>query len=324
MTGFCRRCRRCWALEGFWLSLEENGCGVIERLVIIGVGLIGGSFAAALKARGRVGHVVGVGRSAANLEQARKLGLIDSIAGVAEAVRGADFILLATPVGQMEAQFGAMAPHLEPAAVVTDGGSTKADVIAAARRGLGATIAQFIPAHPIAGSEKSGASAAAADLFRGRRTVLTPIEENTTTAVARVRAAWEACGAQVVEMRAAEHDAVLGITSHLPHVLAYALMHQVLTDPAEALLLENAGSGFRDFTRLAGGQPEMWRDILLSNRSALLAAMDGFDASVAKLRAAIEHEDGALLDRIFSASRAQRDAWLARFDGGANAPLGEE
>ncbi|MFN0301856.1 MAG: prephenate dehydrogenase [Burkholderiales bacterium] len=297
---------------------------MIERLVVIGVGLIGGSFAAALKARGQVGHVVGVGRSTANLEQARKLGLIDSIAGVAEAVRGADFILLATPVGQMEAQFGAMAPYLDRAAVVTDGGSTKADVVAAARRGLGATVAQFIPAHPIAGSEKSGAGAALADLFLGRRTVLTPIAENKPASIARVRAAWEICGATVVEMRAAEHDTVLGITSHLPHVLAYAMMHQVFTDPQQALLLANAGSGFRDFTRLAGGQPEMWRDILLSNRSALLAAMDGFDASVATLRAAIEGEDGALLDRIFGASRTQREAWLARNESGTRAPRGEE
>ncbi|MSQ21460.1 MAG: prephenate dehydrogenase/arogenate dehydrogenase family protein [Betaproteobacteria bacterium] len=287
----------------------------MERLAVIGVGLIGGSFAAALKARGGVRHVVGVGRSAANLTQARELGVIDATASAADAVRGADFILIATPVGQMEARLAEIAPHLDARAVITDGGSTKVDVVGAARRTLGAKVAQFVPGHPIAGSDKSGASAAMADLFVGRRTVLTPIAENIAHAVNRVREAWQLCGATVVAMSAAEHDAVLGITSHLPHVLAYALMHQVLSAEQRGLLLDNAGSGFRDFTRLAGGQPEMWRDILLSNRTALLAAMDGFDASVAQLRTAIEQGDEAALDRMFNTAREQRDAWLMRFNG---------
>jgi prephenate dehydrogenase len=287
---------------------------VIDRLVIIGVGLIGGSFAAALKARGGVRHVVGVGRSTANLQQARALGIIDSIASAADAVRGADFILVATPVGQMEARFAEIAPFIEARAVITDGGSTKTDVVSAARRALGAKACQFVPAHPIAGSEKSGAGAAMADLFVGRRTVLTPMSENTPDTVARVRRAWALCGASVVAMSSSEHDAVLGITSHLPHVLAYALMHQVQSADQSRLLFDNAGSGFRDFTRLAGGQPEMWRDILLSNRTALLAALDGFDASVAQLRAAIEKGDGTTLDRLFNDARVERNAWLARFN----------
>ncbi len=297
---------------------------MIERLVVIGVGLIGGSFAAALKARGEVRQVVGVGRGAANLARARELGIIDSIAAAQVAVRGADFILIATPVGQMEARFSEIAPFLEPGAVVTDGGSTKTEVIAAARRALGPNVKQFVGAHPIAGSEKSGAGAAMADLFAGRRTVLTPIAENARPTVVRVRAIWEACGANVVEMSPSEHDTVLGITSHLPHALAYALMHQVLGAAERALLLDNAGSGFRDFTRLAGGAPEMWRDILLSNRSAVLAAMDGFNASVATLRSALEREDGVLLDRIFGEARGERDAWLLRFNGTAARHVGEE
>ncbi len=297
---------------------------MIERLVVIGVGLIGGSFALALKARGQVRHVIGVGRSAANLAQARALGIIDAVASAPDAVRGADFVLIATPVGQMETRLKELEPLLDAGAVVTDGGSTKSDVVCAARRVLGAKIEQFVPAHPIAGSEKSGAGAAMADLFVGRRTVLTPIAENPPAAIARVRTAWETCGANVVTMSATEHDRVLGVTSHLPHVLAYALMDQVLTAGQRALLLDNAGTGFRDFTRLASGQPQMWRDILLSNRTALIAAMDGFDASLAKLRAAIAREDGELLDQIFSASRDQRDAWLARFDGLAAGHVGEE
>jgi prephenate dehydrogenase len=289
---------------------------VIERLAVIGVGLIGGSFAAALKDRGGVRHVVGVGRGMANLQQARELGIIDSVASAADAVRGADFILIATPVGQMEARLTEIAPFIAARAVITDGGSTKVDVVSAARRALGVKVSQFVPAHPIAGSEKSGASAATADLFVGRRTVLTPIAENAPDTVARVREAWELCGASVVAMGASEHDTVLGITSHLPHVLAYALMHQVQSARQSRLLFDNAGSGFRDFTRLASGQSEMWRDILLSNRTALLSAMDGFAVSVAQLRTAIERGDGATLDRLFNEARVQREAWLARFNGG--------
>jgi prephenate dehydrogenase len=211
----------------------------------------------------------------------------------------------------------AMRDHLAPHAVVTDGGSTKARVVDLARAALGARIAQFVPGHPIAGSDRSGAAAADARLYHGRRTVLTPVPENTAATIARVRDAWSACGAEVVEMTPAQHDATLATMSHLPHVLAYAMMQQVLDDADPATLLDNAGTGFRDFTRLASSQPEMWRDILLSNRDALLAAMDCFDASARRLREAIERSDAGRLDALFTRSRTERDAWLARFEARA-------
>src|SRR5919108_4923058 len=194
------------------------------RLAVIGVGLIGGSFALALKEGGKVSHVVGVGRNRANLELARERGIIDAIAGDAgAAARGADVVLLAAPVAQFPAIFAQLK---DCKALITDAGSTKRDVVAAARAALGAKIAQFVPAHPVAGAEKSGAGAANAELFRARCVVLTPLPENSDSAVKKVHAAWSACGARIRRMNPEEHDCVLGAVSHLPHVLAYALVHE--------------------------------------------------------------------------------------------------
>jgi len=188
-----------------------------ERVAVIGVGLIGGSFALALKAAKLCGHVVGIGRSAANLQLAKERGIIDSIAAQAP---DADLVLVATPVAQFPAVLAALAPQLKPSAIVMDAGSTKRDVVAAARAALGAKISQFVPAHPIAGAERSGAAAASADLFRGKRVVLAPLPENAAASLAAVEAAWTACGARVTRMSAEEHDAVFAAVSHLPHLLA--------------------------------------------------------------------------------------------------------
>lgn len=294
----------------------------IERLVVVGVGLIGGSFALALRQRGLVKRVVGVGRSGANLEAARSLGVIDEAAALEDALAGADFVLLATPVGQMPAAFSVMAARLGAQAVVTDGGSTKRDVVLAARQALGAKVRQFVPGHPIAGAERSGAAAASANLYTGRRVVLTPESDTDPRALERVREAWQACGAAVIELGAGEHDQVLGIVSHLPHLLAYALMHQVLAAPNAQTLLDNAGSGFRDFTRLASSHPEMWRDILLANRTALLAGLAQFQASLDGLRTAIEQGDTAALDLALTRCRDERNAWLAdAAEGSVNAKV---
>lgn len=284
----------------------------IERLVIVGVGLIGGSFALALRQRGLVKRVVGVGRSRANLDAARTLGVIDEAATLEDALAGADFVLLATPVGQMAAAFNVMAARLGPHAVVTDGGSTKGDVVLAARQGLGTKVSQFVPAHPIAGAERSGAVAASATLYAGHRVVLTPGPDTDPRALERVREAWQACGATVIELGAGEHDRVLGVVSHLPHLLAYALMDQVVAAADAQTLLGNAGSGFRDFTRLASSHPEMWRDIFVANRTALLAALAQFQSSLDGLRAAIEQGDTAALDQALTRCRDERNAWLAR------------
>ncbi len=291
---------------------------MIDTLVITGVGLIGGSFALALKAAGQVRHVVGVGRGRANLEEAKRLGLIDEIGVAADAYARADFILVATPVGQMAQVFATIAPLLKPGAVVTDGGSTKGDVVALARAAFGGKMAQFVPAHPIAGAEQNGAAAARADLYRGKKLVLAAVPETDRAAADRVSAAWQACGARVFSMTPELHDKTFAAVSHLPHVLAFALVDEIARKPHADLLFQYAASGFRDFTRIAGGSPEMWRDISLANRVALLDEIDAFAGRLADVRAMIDRSDGAALDAVFANARDARRAWLESIEAGAN------
>lgn len=279
-----------------------------ERVAVIGVGLIGGSFALALKAAGLCGHVAGIGRGAANLRLAKDRGIIDSIAAD---VADADLVLVATPVAQVPQVLAAVAAKLKPEAIVTDGGSTKRDVVAAARAAFGARISQFVPAHPIAGAERSGAAAASADLFRGKRVVLAPLPENPASSVAAVEAAWEACGARVSRMSAEEHDAVFAAVSHLPHLLAYALVHEFAGRANSAQLFGYAAGGFRDFTRIASSHPEMWRDICVANRGPLLAELERYAQKLRMLRPLLERGDGAALEALFAEARAARERWLS-------------
>jgi prephenate dehydrogenase len=279
-----------------------------ERVAIVGVGLIGGSFALALKRAGLCGRVAGIGRGAANLQVAKARGIIDE---VAQDAGGADLVLVATPVAQFPAVLGALAPRLKPGAIVTDAGSTKRDVVAAARAALGAKVAQFVPAHPIAGAEKSGAAAASAELFKDRRVVLAPLAENPPASVQAVEDAWRACGARVSRMSAEEHDAVFAAVSHLPHLLAYALVHEFAGRANSAQLFSFAAGGFRDFTRIASSHPEMWRDVCVANREPLLAELDRYAAKLRALRPLIERGDGAALEKLFAEARAARERWLA-------------
>jgi prephenate dehydrogenase len=264
-----------------------------------------------LKAAGKVGEVVGLGRSRAPLEEACRLGVIDRIANDwADALAGADLVLLATPVGQMEAVFAALAPHLGAGTVITDGGSTKSDVVAAARAGLGGKIGQFVPGHPIAGAEKSGVAAARADLYVDKRVVLTALAENSAADVAKVQAAWEACGAKVSRLAPEEHDRVFAAVSHLPHLLAFALVHDFAQRPNSDQLFGFAAGGFRDFTRIASSHPEMWRDICVANRHALLQELDAYMMELMRTRVLLAGADAAGLEQLFSTARARRDAWL--------------
>lgn len=289
----------------------------LPRLAIIGVGLIGGSFALALKRAAAVGEVVGLGRSSAALDEACRLGVIDrAAANIRDAVAGADLVLLATPVRQMPQLFSALREVLPDGCVVTDAGSTKQDVIAAARSELGDRVWQFVPAHPIAGREQSGVAAADAALFDRRHVVLTPLAENRAPDVERVAALWRACGARVSRMAPARHDAVFAAVSHLPHMLAYALVDDIGGRADAEELFSFAAGGFRDFTRIASSSPEMWRDIALNNRDALLAEIDAYGERLAHLRALIAHGDGPALEALMAAARARRDAWLARFNAG--------
>ncbi|MHB1301730.1 MAG: prephenate dehydrogenase, partial [Burkholderiales bacterium] len=237
---------------------------IVKKLVIFGAGLIGGSFSLALKNAGAVREAVGFGRSENTLIEAKKLGILDRTGNdIALEMQDADLVLLATPVGQMGEIMAQIAPHLSNNALVTDGGSTKGDVVRIARSTLGNGIAQFVPAHPIAGGEKSGPLAARADLFEGKKVVLTPLPQNSRSAIDRIKAIWELCGAKVSEMTPEEHDEVFAAVSHLPHLLSFALVHDIASRENRDLLLSHAASGFRDFTRIAASSPEMWRDICL-------------------------------------------------------------
>jgi prephenate dehydrogenase len=283
----------------------------IEKLVIVGVGLIGGSFALALKEAGAVGRVVGVGRGGRNIRRALDLKIIDVAGALDKATfADADLVLLAVPVGQMRAVMRSIAPLLGARTVVTDAGSTKENVVALARRELKGALSRFVPGHPIAGTEKSGAEAAFAGLYRERRVVLTPLEGSDPGALALVRAAWERCGASVFELQPREHDAVLATVSHLPHVLAYALVDQVARHKNAKQLFSYAAGGFRDFTRIASSHPEMWRDICLANRKALLAEIGRYGAKLERVRKMLERGDARALDALFSGARDARKRWL--------------
>ncbi|MDP2761261.1 MAG: prephenate dehydrogenase/arogenate dehydrogenase family protein [Sideroxyarcus sp.] len=284
-----------------------------KKIVIFGVGLIGGSFALALRKAHAVGEVVGFGRSEATLQQAMQLGILDRIGSdPAAEVNDADIVLLATPVGQMAELMARIAPHLGAHTLVTDGGSTKSDVVAAARANLGKRIARFIPAHPIAGAEKSGAGAALADLYVGKKVVLTPLPENSKEAVARVRKAWELCGAVVSELTPQQHDAVFAAVSHLPHLLSFALVHDLAQRDNRDLLLSFAASGFRDFTRIAASSPEMWRDICMANRDALMDELGRYMQELESLHEALADADAAKLEEVFSEARKVRGNWTGQ------------
>ncbi len=282
-----------------------------ERVAVIGVGLIGGSFALALKQARACSHVVGVGRDPRNIRLALERGVVDSSqTDPAAAARGADLILVATPVAQAGEIFASIAPALGADALVTDAGSTKRGVVTAARAALGAKLRQFVPAHPIAGGEHSGVAAASAELFRDRRVVLVPLAENAPAAVERVSGAWQACGAKIARMEPEEHDAVFAAVSHLPHLLAYALVHDVAGRENSAQLFSYAAGGFRDFTRIASSHPEMWRDICVANRDRLLEEMSRFSVKLGETRKLLESGDAAGLERLFSEAREARNRWI--------------
>jgi prephenate dehydrogenase len=285
----------------------------LGKLVIVGVGLIGGSFALALKEAGAVRRVVGVGRNRSNLDTAARLGIADSVYTLDEPwtaeLGNADLVLLATPVGQMARLFAAIAPALGATTAVTDAGSTKQDVIAAARAHLGASLPRFVPGHPIAGTERSGASAASGTLFRDRNVVLTPLAETSADALARVRWSWLRCGAEVRMLEAARHDAILAAVSHLPHLLAYTFMAELAGRADSAELLDHAGTGFRDFTRLASSHPSMWRDVCLANRAALRRELAIYRDELERIESLITQGDGDALQALFDRARAARETW---------------
>jgi len=288
---------------------------VIRQLTIIGLGLIGGSLALALKRAGAVGRVTAYARRQATLDEALQLGVIDAgSTDMAEAMAGAEVVVVATPVGEMEGVFRQMAPYLTADMLLTDVGSTKGSVVAAARRALGELPAGFVPGHPIAGTEQSGVGAAFAELYQKRRIILTPVEESRPEAVTSIRAMWEACGAEVIEMGVAHHDEVLAATSHLPHMLAYALVDTLARMDESEEIFEFAAGGFRDFTRIASSDPTMWHDICLANREAMLAVLRRFADDLAQLTRAIEQGDSDYLLQTFTRAKGARDRFAEKFE----------
>jgi prephenate dehydrogenase len=290
---------------------------MIRRLAVVGVGLIGGSLARALRAAGEVGEIVGCGRGKANLERAVELGVIDRYShDVGEAVAGADTVFVAVPLGAMRDAFAAMRDHLAPDAVVTDGGSAKGSVVADARTGLGDGLRAFVPGHPIAGTERTGVESSFAALYQNRRVILTPLPENDAATVERVARMWRACGAEVAEMSVEHHDEVLAATSHLPHMLAFGLVDALARMKENDEIFRYAAGGFRDFTRIASSSPVMWRDICLANRDALSRMLERFALEMTDLAEAIRRGDGEHLLEIFSRAKAARDRYVDGMRGG--------
>jgi prephenate dehydrogenase len=288
---------------------------LFNKIALIGVGLIGGSFALSLKKARAVEHVVGLDRHSSSLKAALQLGIIDSFADdMASAFADADLIVIATPVAQTTKILSAIYPYLQSNTIVTDVGSTKADVVLAARNSLQEKVSQFVPAHPIAGREKNGPEAAIDDLYVGKKVVITRLAENADQSVDLVSQAWRLCGAIIHHLSPKEHDQVFASVSHLPHLLAYALVDDIAAKPHADRLFQYAASGFRDFTRIAGSSPEMWRDISLANRTAILEELDSYSAKLQQLRASLEASDSLALEAIYSRAQTARVNWITAIE----------
>ena len=281
---------------------------MINKLCVIGIGLMGGSLARALKQAEFVEHVVAVGRDESHLERAVELGVADSVeTDISKAAADADVIVIAVPVGAMKAVFSELATVIKPDAVITDVGSVKGNVVRDARSALGDKLSRFVPGHPIAGTEKSGVEASFAELYQGQRVILTPLEETNTTATQTITQMWHAAGADVQSLSVEHHDEVLAATSHLPHALAYTLVDTLAQMHEHREIFQFAAGGFKDFTRIASSDPQMWHDICLNNRDALLTMLDRFKRDLNQLTTAIENEDSDFILKLFKRAKTARD-----------------
>ncbi len=283
---------------------------MIRRLCIVGTGLIGGSLARDLRRLGEVGEVVGSSRHVANLERAVDLGVIDRFdLDVARAVAGADMVVVAVPLGAMPAVFERIRDAIDDDTVITDVGSAKGSVVAAARAGLGPRLSRFVPAHPIAGTEHSGVEASVEHLFERRRVIVTPAAETDAIALGRVSEMWETVGAEVIEMDATHHDEILAATSHLPHLLAYTLVDMLGCMKERAEIFHFTAGGLRDFARIASSDPQMWHDICFANRDALVEVLERFSSELGRLTDAVRHRDGEFVRSVFTRAKSIRDEY---------------
>ena len=283
---------------------------MFEQLGLVGCGLMGGSFALALKRAGLVQRVVGFSPSQTTTARALKMGVIDQIAtSASNAATGSDLVLIAVPVSATEASFQAIAQELSSNCLVMDVGSTKSDVLAAAKTALGNKLAQFVPAHPIAGKEVAGVEHADADLYTGCQVILTPTDFTENTQLQRATAVWLALGCKVRHMTATDHDAAFAAVSHLPHLLAFAFMNSISNQKQRSEFLDLAGPGFRDFTRIAAGDPKVWRDIFLANSAEVLAQSQNFRSSLEALERAVLAGDSAAIEALISQASHLRANW---------------
>ncbi len=281
---------------------------MINRLAIIGVGLIGGSLSLALKKAGVVGEVVGYSRTESVRKEALELGVIDRAASsVKDAVKDADMVFLAVPMAAMESVLIEFKDHIADNAIITDGGSAKGQLVDIARKVLGEQFSQFVPGHPIAGTEKSGPSAAFSTLYQDHRVVLTPVAETNRKALETVREMWQQTGAEVFDMEVKHHDVVLAATSHLPHILAFNLVGMLAERDDCDEVLRYAAGGFKDFSRIASSDAVMWRDICLSNSDAILGLIQQYQQGLAQLEDAIKNQDGETLKAVFERAKNARD-----------------
>ena len=288
---------------------------MMDRLVIIGLGLIGGSLALAAKQRGLYHQVIGCGRDPQKLTPAIELGIVDQVSGDWEhAVAEADMVVVASPVNAVEAVFERIADCVGVHTIITDVGSTKGSVIAAAQRAFGHLPNNFVPGHPIAGTEHSGFEHAQADLFENHKVILTPHADSAPAAIERVTALWQAVGGEVVQMDSATHDKVLAATSHLPHMLVFTLMKMMADRDDHQAVFDFAAGGFRDFTRIASSDPKMWRAIALANDKEVIDLLTRYQDQLSELVEKLTDGDGDYLQQLFSDAKLARDTHLVKPD----------
>ena len=284
---------------------------MIDKLAIIGVGLIGASLSLALRQAGQVGQVFGYGRSQENLDKGIELGVLDNYGdSIAATIEGADVVVVAVPLGAMQSVFTEIDATASSEMVITDVGSAKGSVVTAAQAALIKSLHRFVPGHPIAGTEKSGVEAGFADLYQNRRVILTPLDETDTSATTIIDQMWCDCGASVEYLGVAHHDRVLAATSHLPHMLAYALVHHLCGLNEHEEILRYAAGGFRDFTRIASSDPVMWRDVCLANGDALVGLIEQYQGELEQIAVAIKAGNAEELLRLFGRAKSERDSLI--------------
>jgi len=282
---------------------------MINKITIIGVGLIGGSLAKALKEKNLAKNVFGFGRDHSRLEEAKKCNIIDNYStDIEEAVNQADIIVIATPVGTFQNIFNEVKPLIDDNVIISDVGSTKTNIVDIAKEVLGAKSQCFVPAHPIAGKEKSGFEASDGSLYHGKKVIITPIEGNLTESIQVIDSMWKNVGAEVDFMSPESHDDLLGMTSHLPHMLAFSLVNYLVDQNPSASIY--AGGGFKDFSRIASGDAVMWRDICLQNKDQIISHLKGYQSTVDELIVAIDEEDVVKLELLFATAKKTRDSWI--------------